>query len=307
MKNLYKQFKTGLIKTRSAFLGKLRDTLSKSSELDDELIEKIEQNLIESDIGVKTAYYLIDDLTARYRKEKKPTFPEFQALLKEKLLEYLGENTPGAAQEEITDKPHVILMVGVNGTGKTTTIGKLAYRYKQEGKTVLFAAADTFRAAAVEQLDIWRERVGADIVKTKQGADPAAVAYDSLQAAMSRSIDVLIIDTAGRIHTKTNLMEELRKIKRTLQKLKSSSPHETLLVLDANTGQNSLNQAREFNNTIGVDGIVLTKLDGTAKGGIIIPILKELKIPVKYIGLGEKITDLEVFDHETFIDALVFD
>jgi len=305
MKNIYEQLKTGLSKTRSSLLERLKEAFSLGSTLNDEFIERIEEILIGSDVGFETTSLIIDELHAHFKKGNNVVYSEFLEVLRNKLIHNLSDTALLKSENNINEKPYVILMVGVNGTGKTTTIGKLAYKYKQEGKTVLLAAADTFRAAAVEQLDIWRKRVGTDIVRTKQGADPASVAYDSLQAAISRNIDVLIIDTAGRLHTKTNLMEELKKIKRILKKIKPSAPEKTLLVLDANTGQNSLTQAKEFNEAVGVDGIVITKLDGTAKGGIIIPIINELKIPVEYVGLGEKITDLEIFKLETFINALI--
>ncbi|RKY89413.1 signal recognition particle-docking protein FtsY [candidate division KSB1 bacterium] len=307
MKPVFEKFKTGLYKTRITLFCKLKDVISRGKKFNQEFIENIEEILIESDIGIETTMYLMDELKEQYRKNKNFDTSTVLGIIKKKLKEIMMEcNTPEISERK-QEKPYVILVVGVNGTGKTTTIGKLAYKYKKEGKSVLLSAADTFRAAAVEQLDIWRKRAGADIVKTKYGADPASVAYDSLQAAISRNIDVLIIDTAGRLHTKVNLMEELKKIKRILKKIKPSAPDETLLVLDAVTGQNSLTQAKEFNDAIGIDGIVLTKLDGTAKGGIIVPILKELKIPVKYVGMGEKVTDLALFDSETFINALICD
>ncbi len=303
MADNFEKLKNGLTKTRKGFLGRIAGAIGKKRKIDEETIENIEQILIEGDIGFSTSMKIIDCLREKYKLSKEYDSNDVFKIIKEEILGILKDDNELFEYETIK-KPWIILVVGVNGTGKTTTIGKLAYYYKNSEKEVLLAAADTYRAAAVEQLDIWCKRAGVDIVKTQQGTDPAAVVYDSIKAAVSRNIDVLIIDTAGRIHTKVNLMEELKKIKRVIAKLIPDAPHEILLVLDANMGQNAISQAKEFLRATEVTGIVLAKLDGTAKGGVIVPIKLELGVPVKYIGIGEKVTDLEIFEPKRFVDAL---
>ncbi|MBW2336897.1 MAG: signal recognition particle-docking protein FtsY, partial [Deltaproteobacteria bacterium] len=268
-------------------------------KLDDEVLEQLEELLITSDIGVQTTMALIERLS----KAKVAEVGEVKQILKDEILSILDSQPP--APEETEDKPHVVLVIGVNGVGKTTTIGKLAASAKASGKKVLIGAADTFRAAAIEQLAIWAERADAEFVKHRANADPAAVAFDAVAAASARGCDLVLIDTAGRLHTQVNLMEELKKIKRTVSKQLEGAPHEILLVLDATTGQNALSQARLFNDALDVTGLALTKLDGTAKGGIVISICSSLEIPLQYIGVGEKIDDLRPFDAEQFIDALL--
>ena len=277
--------------------------IAKTRRIDETFLEELEEVLILSDMGVDTAGQIIDHLRQKSQSEAAKDQEEIIRLLKAELIALLNTSQVGSGASPIT-KPHVISIVGVNGTGKTTTIGKLAFRYRNSGQKVLVAAADTFRAAAGDQLSIWAHRAGVDIVQNQPGADPASVAFDALKAASSRDIDVMIIDTAGRLHTKSNLMAELSKIHRVLAKLSPEAPHEVLLVMDATTGQNGLTQARKFLETVNVSGMVLTKLDGTAKGGIVFAIVKELGIPVRYVGVGEQIDDLAEFDAETFVEAL---
>jgi fused signal recognition particle receptor len=296
----FMRLKERLSKTRKTLSGGLEKLFSGKQRIDDNLLEELEELLITSDIGVQTATGLIKSISQKASIISGPD--QIKEFLKQELLVLLHNPAPGEQKPE--NKPHVIMVVGVNGVGKTTTIGKLATKYAVDGNKVLIAAADTFRAAAVEQLTIWAERAGAEIVKHRDNADPAAVAYDSIEAAMARNIDVVIIDTAGRLHTKTNLMEELKKIKRSVSKKLPAAPHEILLVLDATTGQNALAQTGLFNEAIGITGIVLTKLDGTAKGGIVISICSSYKLPLKYIGIGEGIDDLQEFDPVTFVNAL---
>ncbi len=299
-----------LFKTREGIIGKLTASIGLHKEINQDLFDEIEEILIGGDIGVEVALNLIEEVKQKTHELgiKKPD--NIMRFLKSAMLKAFnddGEQDQPAMNEQYFEPqqhPFVIMVVGVNGTGKTTTIGKLATQFKNHNKKVLISAADTFRAAASDQLDIWAKRASVDIIKNQPGADPAAVAYDSLQAAISRNLDVLIIDTAGRLHTKSNLMEELKKIGRVLGKLLPDAPHETLLVLDATTGQNGLNQAKQFTQAVGVTGIVLTKLDGTAKGGIVLAISKELGLPVKFIGVGEKIDDLQPFNHTEFVEAL---
>ncbi|RPH50842.1 MAG: signal recognition particle-docking protein FtsY [Desulfobacteraceae bacterium] len=296
----FKRLKERLSKTRKTLSGGLEKLFSGKQGIDDNLLEELEELLITSDIGIQTATGLIKSLSQKASVISGPD--QIKELLKQELIALL--NDPAPLQQKQESKPHVIMVVGVNGVGKTTTIGKLATKYAAAGNKVLIAAADTFRAAAVEQLTIWAERAGADIVKHRENADPAAVAYDAIEAALARHIDVVIVDTAGRLHTKTNLMEELKKIKRSVSKKLPSAPHEILLVLDATTGQNALSQAGLFNEAIGITGIALTKLDGTAKGGIVISICNTHKLPLKYIGIGESIDDLQEFDPVSFVNAL---
>lgn len=299
-----------LAKTREGLIGKVNAVIKSNKDVNDNLFDSLEEVLIGSDLGVDFTLKLIEDVRAKTVElgiKKSENIIRFIKSGMKKALLTQGKNSPNFSQEQFFDpqtKPFVIMIVGVNGTGKTTTIGKLAAQFKQHHKKVLLAAGDTFRAAASEQLEIWAKRADVEIIRNQPGADPSALAYDSLQAAISRNIDVLIVDTAGRLHTKSNLMEELKKMRRVLCKLAPDVPHETLLVLDATTGQNGLNQAKQFTQTVGITGIVLTKLDGTAKGGIVFSISQELAIPVKFIGVGEKIEDLEPFNSEEFIEAL---
>ncbi len=267
----------------------------------------MEEILIAGDVGVDTTMKILDNIKRRVKQEHYESPEQLTGLLKDEIAKVLHVNGDAPILEiklPVEPKPYVVLVVGVNGVGKTTTIGKLAYNYQKAGYRVIVGAADTFRAAANEQLEIWAQRAGVEIIQQPQGADPAAVAFDSLSSAISKNADVVIIDTAGRLHTKINLMEELKKIKRVLDKRMPGAPHEVLLVLDASTGQNALQQVKQFTGAVEVTGLVLTKLDGTAKGGIVIAISNELKIPVKFIGVGEQIDDLQVFDRRAFVDAL---
>ncbi|WII39527.1 signal recognition particle-docking protein FtsY [Paenibacillus thiaminolyticus] len=297
------KFKEGLEKTRKGLVEKVSDLITRRKKIDEAFYEELEEILIGADVGVTTVMNLIDDLRVEVRQRKIEDAAELQPVLSEKLTELLR----GDESNKLTMNPNgmtVILFVGVNGVGKTTTIGKLAYRFKQEGKSVLLAAGDTFRAGAIEQLEVWGQRVGVDVIKQQAGSDPAAVMYDAVQAAKQRNVDVLLCDTAGRLQNKTNLMEELNKIFRVIRREIPDAPHEVLMVLDATTGQNALSQAKLFGEKSGVTGLVLTKLDGTAKGGIVIAIRQELSLPVKLVGLGEKMEDLEEFDSEQFVHAL---
>jgi len=296
-------FKEGLAKTRTALVERVEELITRRKKIDEAFYEELEEILISSDVGVNTVMQLIDELRVEVKKRKIEDASELQPVLSEKLVGLLkGEGDKGLRMAE--DGMTVILFVGVNGVGKTTTIGKLAHKFKNEGKKVLLAAGDTFRAGAIEQLEIWGQRVGVDVIKQAAGADPAAVMFDAVQAAKQRGVDVLLCDTAGRLQNKTNLMEELNKIFRVIQREVPSAPHEVLLVLDAATGQNALSQAKLFGEKSGVTGLVLTKLDGTAKGGIVIAIRNELNLPVKLVGLGEKMGDLQEFDSEQFVHAL---
>lgn len=298
------KFLTGLSKTSSNLVGAMTDLFAGRGKIDEELYEELEEILIMADVGVKTTMDLIDRLRheVKERKIKEPS--ELQPLMVELLAE-MFEATSGQSKLNIQeDGLTIILFVGVNGVGKTTTIGKLAYRFKQEGKKVILAAGDTFRAGAIEQLETWGQRIGVDVIKHQAGADPAAVIYDGIQAARSRKADILLCDTAGRLQNKVNLMEELKKVYRVIQREVPGAPHEVLLVLDATTGQNALSQAKTFGEAVNVTGIVLTKLDGTAKGGITIALSHEMKLPVKLVGLGEKPEDLQEFDSEQFLHAL---
>jgi fused signal recognition particle receptor len=299
------KFTEGLAKTRDLLVEKVEDLVRRYKKIDDDFFDELEEILITADVGVNTVMELIDELRAEVRKQKIENAMDLQPILSEKLVALLKNDQGQDAGLNVQDgRLNVILFVGVNGVGKTTTIGKMAHMFKQQGKKVLLAAGDTFRAAAIEQLEVWGERVGVDVIKHQQGADPAAVIYDAVQAAKSRGVDVLLCDTAGRLQNKVNLMEELSKVHRVVQRELPGAPHEVLLVLDATTGQNALSQAKTFGQSAGVTGIVLTKLDGTAKGGIVIAIRNELNIPVKYVGLGEKMDDLQPFDPEQFVHAL---
>ncbi|OME89594.1 MULTISPECIES: signal recognition particle-docking protein FtsY [Paenibacillus] len=301
--NVTKQFRDGLEKTRKGFIEKVSDLVIRRKKIDEEFYEELEEILIGADVGVNTVMDLMDDLRAEVKKRRIEDAADLQPVLSEKLMGLLRDDSSNELREN-PDGITVILFVGVNGVGKTTTIGKLAHRYKQEGKKVLLAAGDTFRAGAIEQLEVWGERVGVEVIKQQPGSDPAAVMFDAVQAAKQRQADVLLCDTAGRLQNKTNLMEELNKIFRVIQREIPSAPHEVLMVLDATTGQNALSQAKLFGEKSGVTGLVLTKLDGTAKGGIVIAIRQELNIPVKLVGLGEKMGDLQTFDSEQFVHAL---
>ncbi|WP_338555890.1 signal recognition particle-docking protein FtsY [Paenibacillus sp. KS-LC4] len=298
-------FKEGLSKTRTAFVEKVEELITRRKKIDEEFYEELEEILIGADVGVNTVMKLIDELRAEVKKRKIEDAADLHPVLSEKLVELLkGDDNEKTALRMSSSGITVILFVGVNGVGKTTTIGKLAHKYKSEGKSVLLAAGDTFRAGAIEQLEVWGQRVGVDVIKQQSGSDPAAVMFDAVQAAKQRGVDVLLCDTAGRLQNKSNLMEELNKIFRVIQREIPDAPHEVLLVLDATTGQNALSQAKLFGEKSGVTGLVLTKLDGTAKGGIVIAIRNELNLPVKLVGLGEKMTDLQQFDSEQFVHAL---
>ena len=297
------KFKEGLTKTRGAFVEKVEDLFTRRKKIDEDFYEELEEIMIGADVGVHTVLEMIEELRKEVRARKIEDAVELKPILIEKIVDLL--NT-GQSHEikMLEDQLTVILFVGVNGVGKTTTIGKLAHKMKSDGKKVLLAAGDTFRAGAIEQLEVWGERVGVDVVKHQAGADPAAVIYDAVQAAKSRDVDVLLCDTAGRLHNKVNLMNELNKIYRVLQKEIPEAPHEVILVLDATTGQNALQQAKLFKETANVTGLALTKLDGTAKGGIVIAIHHELNVPVKLVGLGEKMDDLQEFDPDQFVNAI---
>jgi fused signal recognition particle receptor len=297
----------GLEKTKESFFSKITKAVAGKSTVDAEVLDELENALIMSDVGVATTVEIIKRIEERVARDKYVGTGELNRMLQEEMvnvltdaptLEYQNFNLP------TTHKPHIILVVGVNGVGKTTTIGKLAYNFKNTGKKVMLGAADTFRAAAVDQLTIWSERVGVEIVKKEMGSDPASVAFDSVNSAVARGADVLIIDTAGRLHNKIHLMDELSKIKRVIQKVIPEAPHDVLLVLDGSTGQNALEQAKQFTQATDVQSLAITKLDGTAKGGVVLAIAHQFKIPVKYIGVGEKMQDLQVFNKFEFVDSL---
>lgn len=297
----------GVEKSRDGLLNKISKSIAGKDKVDAETLDALEDALITSDVGVTTTIEIINRLETRVARDKFITEAELQRILQEEITSLLKDNSPAQPAEfdaAFDHKPHVILVVGVNGVGKTTTIGKLAHLYKSAGKQVVLGAADTFRAAAVDQLTIWSERAGVPIIQQGQNADPAAVAYDTVSSAKNRGADIALIDTAGRLHNKKSLMQELEKIKRVMGKVIEEAPHEILLVLDASTGQNAMQQAKAFTEVVDVTGLVLTKLDGTAKGGIVIGISNELNVPVKYIGLGEQIEDLQVFDRADFVQAL---
>ena len=298
----------GLEKTKQSFLSKLARTIVGKSKVDDEVLDNLEEVLITSDVGVDTTLKIINRIEARVSRDKVLGTNELNTILKEEIAALLEENNStnqGSFEvEKIDGQPYVIMVVGVNGVGKTTTIGKLAHQFKSSGKKVVLGAADTFRAAAVDQLIIWSERVGVPIVQQGMGADPASVAFDTLQSAKSQDADVVIIDTAGRLHNKINLMTELSKIKRVMEKVIPGAPHEILLVLDGSTGQNAFEQAKQFSLATDINALAITKLDGTAKGGVVIGISDQMKIPVKYIGVGEGINDLQLFNKTEFVDSL---
>jgi len=296
------KLKESLSKTRKNFVEKIDSIVTGRKIIDEGLYEELEEALIQADVGIDASLELVDNLRAEVKKRCISNPEDLYAVLKELIQGILGDET--AALDTASTQSAVIMVVGVNGVGKTTTIGKLAHYYKESGKSVLLAAADTFRAAAIDQLEIWGNRVGVGVIKHSEGSDPAAVAFDSVHAAQARKIDVLIVDTAGRLHTKSNLMEELKKVRRVLGREMPDAPHEVLLVLDATTGQNAISQARLFKEAVGVTGLVLTKLDGTAKGGVVIAIKQGLDIPIKMIGVGEGIDDLRPFNAREFVDAL---
>ncbi|MEX2263490.1 MAG: signal recognition particle-docking protein FtsY [Bryobacteraceae bacterium] len=299
---LLDRLKSGVEKTRAGLVSALEDALSGRKEIDADLLDELEYTLIAADLGVATTTEILEQIRQRVARQMVGDASELRGLIREQLLEILqAADRPPA---HVTEPPAVVMVVGVNGSGKTTTIGKLASRYKAEGRGVLLCAADTFRAAAIEQLEIWGERTQTDVIRQKPGADPSAVLFDALQAARARKVDYVIVDTAGRLQTKANLMAELEKMRRTARRVIPDAPHEVLLVLDATTGQNGLEQARKFTETSGVTGIVLAKLDGTAKGGVVVAIARELNLPIRYVGVGEKVEDLLPFDPETFIESI---
>jgi fused signal recognition particle receptor len=302
------KFKEGLTKTRDNFSGKVNDLVARYRKVDEDFFEELEEIMIQADVGFDTVMKLIEELKMEVKRRNIQDPQEVQSVISEKLVDIYNAGEEQSSKLNIQeDGLTVILFVGVNGVGKTTTIGKLGYKFKNEGKKVLLAAGDTFRAGAIEQLEVWGERVGVDVIKQSEGSDPAAVMYDAIQAAKSRKTDILLCDTAGRLQNKVNLMKELEKVKRVIEKEIPGAPHEVILVLDATTGQNALIQAKTFKEVTNVSGIVLSKLDGTAKGGIVLAIRNELKIPVKFVGLGEKMDDLQEFDAERYVYGLFAD
>lgn len=301
---LFNKFKEGLAKTRSSFSEKVEDLIYRHKKIDEDFYEELEEILIGADVGVNTVLDLMDELRSEVKAKRIENATDLKPILTEKIIELLRDDNNSQSLNIQENGLTVILFVGVNGVGKTTTIGKLAHKLKQDGKSVILAAGDTFRAGAIEQLEVWGNRVGVDVIKHQAGADPAAVIYDAIQSAKSKKADILICDTAGRLHNKVNLMQELNKIFRVIEREVPNAPHDVLLALDATTGQNALQQAKLFKETAGVTGIVLTKLDGTAKGGIVIAIRHELQLPVKFVGLGEKMDDLQPFDEEQFVNAI---
>lgn len=297
----------GLQKTKDNFFSKMSKAIAGKSTVDEEVLDNLEDALVSADVGIDTTVQIIDRIEARVARDKYLDSRELNKILQEEIEATLVEapsNNSYAFDTDLPTKPYIILVVGVNGVGKTTTIGKLAHHFKKAGKDVLLGAADTFRAAAVDQLTIWSERVGVPIVKQPMGSDPAAVAFDTVQSAVARGSDVVLIDTAGRLHNKAHLMDELSKIKRSIQKFVPEAPHEVLLVLDGSTGQNAVEQARQFTAATDVTALAITKLDGTAKGGVVLAIASQFKIPVKFIGVGEKVDDLLVFNKHEFVDSL---
>ena len=299
---LLEKLKSGVQKTRAGLVSALEDAIQGKKQIDADLLDELESTLISADIGVRTTDEILERIRQRVERHQLSDAGELRGLIREHLLEILQASERAPAR--VSEPPAVILVVGVNGSGKTTTIGKLASRFRNEQRSVLLCAADTFRAAAIEQLEIWGERTGTQVIRQNTGSDPSAVLFDALNAARARKVDYVVVDTAGRLQTKENLMAELQKMDRTAKKVIPDAPHEVLLVLDATTGQNGLEQARKFTETSGVTGIVLTKLDGTAKGGIVVAIARELNLPIRYIGVGEKIDDLLPFDAEKFIQSL---
>lgn len=298
---------TGLEKSKTTIVDKLTRAVAGKSKVDDEVLDDLEDILVTSDVGVDTTLKIIKRIEERVARDKYVSTAELKDILREEVAALLAENGTEDGESfsiSTSGKPYVIMVVGVNGVGKTTTIGKLAYQFTQQGKKVVLGAADTFRAAAIEQLEIWGERVGVPVIKQQMGSDPASVAFDTLQAAVAQGADIVIIDTAGRLHNKVSLMNELSKIKRVMTKVVEEAPHEVLLVLDGSTGQNAFEQAKQFTAATDVSALAITKLDGTAKGGVVIGISDQFKIPVKYIGLGEKISDLQLFRKREFVDSI---
>jgi len=305
-KNLFGRMKEAVSRTRESLNERLDTIVALTHEVDEASLEELEIGLIASDLGVRTSAEIIQSLRERAKRHEIQNGEQLRDLLKSQIKSILdAEEEQDFFKPKQTAPPTVIMMVGVNGAGKTTTVGKLASYFRRQGKSVLLCAADTFRAAAIEQLEVWGQRTGVEMIKTKQGGDPSAVLFDALQAAKARGTDVVVIDTAGRLHTKNNLMAELDKMRRTAQRIVPGAPHQVLLVLDATTGQNGLQQARLFTESSGVTGIVLTKLDGTAKGGIVVAIASELHLPVRYVGVGERLEDLLPFDSQSFVDSLL--
>ncbi|MCP3940870.1 MAG: signal recognition particle-docking protein FtsY [Desulfobacteraceae bacterium] len=298
---MFSRLKTGLSKTRAVLNTDINELFVAAKKIDEDLFEELEELLVTSDLGMDITMEMMERIRKKAKRLK--TADELKQVLKDELIA-LFPDIPPLFAEPISVKPHVIMMVGVNGTGKTTTLGKLAMKYTRQGQKVLIAAADTFRAAAIEQVEVWANRAGATIVRHKEGADPAAVAYDAMEAAIARNIDIVLVDTAGRLHTQKNLMEELKKIKRSINKKFEGAPHEVLMVLDATTGQNAISQAKTFHKAVKITQIALTKLDGTAKGGIVAAIASTMDIPISYIGVGEEIDDLQEFNSKQFINAL---
>ncbi|MEK6268864.1 MAG: signal recognition particle-docking protein FtsY [Planococcus sp. (in: firmicutes)] len=298
------KYKEGLAKTRIGFTSKINDLVAKYRKVDEDFFEELEEILLQADVGFETVIELMDDLRFEVQRKNVKDTSNVQSVISEKLVEIYEAGEAEINEINFVEGLTVILMVGVNGVGKTTTIGKLAHRFKNEGKTVMLAAGDTFRAGAIEQLDVWGKRVGVDVIKQSEGSDPAAVMYDAVRSAKSRGVDVLICDTAGRLQNKVNLMNELQKVHRVISREIPGAPHEVLLALDATTGQNAMLQAQTFKEVTDVTGIVLTKLDGTAKGGIVLAIRNKLKIPVKFVGLGEKLDDLQPFDAQKYVYGL---
>ena len=301
-KGFFQRLKEGLRKTHQGMVSKIDQLVSVKRKIDDRLLEELEEILITSDIGIKTTRQLLDKVTEKVKRKELDDADQLKKTLQEEMHLILSRQEKPL--EVSSARPFVIMVIGVNGTGKTTTISKMAQKFKGQGKSVLLVAGDTFRAAAIEQLEIWGQRVGCEVIKHQSGSDPSAVVFDALKAGKARGSDIIIVDTAGRLHTKVNLMEELKKVKRIMARELPQSPHEILLVLDATTGQNAISQAKIFAKEVGVTGIALTKLDGTAKGGILVSISDELKIPIRYIGIGEKADDLREFNARDFVDAL---
>jgi fused signal recognition particle receptor len=300
--NLLDRLKAGVAKTRAGLVDRVEDLVSGKKEINADLLEELEYTLISADIGARTTTEILDRIRERVDRKLVNDATELKSLIREHLLEVLQATERPLAH--VSEPPAVVMVVGVNGAGKTTTIGKLAQRFKGEGRSVLLCAADTFRAAAIEQLEVWGQRTSTEVIRQKQGGDPSAVVFDALHAAKARKVDYVIVDTAGRLHTKDNLMAELSKMKRTAVRVIPEAPHEVWLVLDATTGQNGLEQARKFTETSGVTGIILTKLDGTAKGGVVVAISRELNLPIRFVGVGEKAEDLLPFEPEGFISSL---
>ena len=303
----FKKLKDGLTKTRETLFNKVVTLVSSKTVIDDDMLERLEEILISGDVGVETTTSILENIKKRVKSGKIESSDHLIGFLKEEIAGVLHVRSDSNGMQIVLPpgpRPYVVMVVGVNGAGKTTSIGKLANVFREQGHKVIVGAADTYRAAANEQLEIWAQRAGVDIIRQAHGADPAAVAFDSLSSAISRNADVVIIDTAGRLHTKVNLMEELKKIRRVMEKRLPGAPHEVLLVLDATTGQNALQQVKQFSAAVSVTGLILTKLDGTAKGGIVLAISNELKVPVRFICVGERIDDLQIFDRKAFVDAL---